>query len=38
MEHPAVPEESGEGNDNQKLGAPEDIFRAKSKLGELIIM
>lgn len=37
MEHPAVPEESGEGNDNQKLDAPEDIFRAKSKLGELIM-
>ena len=40
MEHPAVPEESSsteaESNNIQKLEAPEDIFKAKSKLGELL--
>ena len=39
MEHPAVPGESSsteaESNNIQKLEAPEDIFKAKSKLGEL---
>lgn len=39
MEQSAIPDESNiegkEKNDEQKLGAPEDIFKAKSKLGEL---
>ena len=39
MEQSAIPDESNtegkEKKDEQKLGAPEDIFKAKSKLGEL---
>ena len=37
MEQSAVPEESAnneeQGNDHQRLAAPEDIFKAKSRLG-----
>ena len=39
VEQSAIPDESNtegkEKKDEQKLGAPEDIFKAKSKLGEL---
>ena len=42
MEHSAVPEEPGnadaESDEIQRLQTPEDIFKAKSKLGEFLMV